>query len=65
MYGVVRKLGERPMLEVVNSRDVAVSQLKSLQPGTYPHLTETFGRDKFAIPSSKTCALFVRAQDGE
>lgn len=65
MYGVVRKLGERPMLEVVNSRDVAVSQLKTLNPGSYPHLTETFGQDKFTIPSSKTCALFVRAKDGD
>jgi len=53
------------MLEVVNSRDVAVSQLKTLNPGSYPHLTETFGQDKFTIPSSKTCALFVRAKDGD
>ena len=60
MYGVVRKLGERPMLDVVNSRDVAVSQLKTLNPGSYPHLIETFGPDKAAIPSSMSVALFVR-----
>lgn len=60
MYGVVRRLGERPMLEVVNSHDVAVSQLKTLSPGSYPHLIETFGHDKHAIPSSKIVALFSR-----
>jgi hypothetical protein len=63
MYGVVRKLGERPMLEVVNSRDVAVSQLKTLSPGSSPHLIETFGSDKIAIPSSKIVALFVRNEE--
>ncbi|MBM4091335.1 MAG: hypothetical protein FJ276_18215 [Planctomycetes bacterium] len=64
MYGVVRKLGERPMLEVVDSRDVAVSQLKTLSPGSYPHLIETFGSDKSAIPSSKIVGLFVREVAG-
>jgi hypothetical protein len=65
MYGVVRKLGERPMLEVVNSRDVAVSQLKTLNPGSYPHLIETFGSDKIVIPSSKIVALFARWIKGQ
>ena len=65
LYGVVRKLGERPMLEVVNSRDVAVSQLKTLNPGSYPHLVETFGPDRMAIPSSKIVGLFVREAERE
>lgn len=60
MYGVVRKLGERPMLEVVDSREVAVSQLKTLSPGSYPHLIETSGSDRIAIPSSKIVGFFVR-----
>ena len=60
MYGVVRKLGDRPMLDVVNSRDVTVAQLKTLQPGSFPHITEVFGPGKSVIPSSKICALFVR-----
>jgi hypothetical protein len=64
MVGVVRKLGERPMLEVVNSRDVAVSQLKTLSPGPYPHIIETSGTDTIAIPSSKTVALFSRDEQG-
>jgi hypothetical protein len=65
MYGVVRKLGERPMLEVVNSRDVAVSQLKTLSPGSYPHIIETLGPDKIAIPSFKIVGLFVREAERE
>ena len=53
------------MLEVVNSRDVAVSQLKTLNPGSYPHLIETFGPDRMAIPSSKIVALFAREVEAD
>lgn len=59
-YGVVRRLGERPMLEVVDSSDVAVSLLKTLQPGDYPHIVETFDGVRAVLPSSKPCALFLR-----
>jgi hypothetical protein len=60
MYGNVKKLVERPMLEVANSRDVQVSQLKAFRPGAFPHVTETFDGDRHVVSSSKTCALFVR-----
>ena len=60
MYGVVRKLVDRPMLDIVNSNDVLVSQLKTFSPGAFPHLTETSGQARAVIPSSKVCALFVR-----
>ena len=61
MYGVVRKLGERPMLEVVNStRRGRVAAEDACSRASFPHLTETFGPDKNAIPSSKIVALFVR-----
>lgn len=60
MYGVVRKLGDQPMLDIVNSEDVVVSQLKTFSPGGFPHLVETNGQEKCKVPSSKTCALFVR-----
>lgn len=60
MYGNVRQLGQKPMLEVVDSTDVLVSQLKAFFPGPFPHLTETFGGAARAVPSSKTCALFAR-----
>ncbi|MFZ5830728.1 MAG: glycosyl hydrolase family 28-related protein, partial [Planctomycetota bacterium] len=66
MYGNVRKLEDRPMLEIVNSTDVAVSQLKAFQPGSFPHLIEVHGDQRYSIPSSKTVALFVRdAQAGQ
>jgi hypothetical protein len=60
MYGNVRKLVDRPMLEVVNSTDVLVAQLKAFRPGHFPHVTETFDGDRNEVPSSKACALFVR-----
>ncbi len=63
MYGVVRKLQDRPMLEVVNSRDVLVAQLKTFSPGRFPHIVEIKDREKYEIPSSHTCALFVRNRD--
>lgn len=65
MYGNVLKLVDRPMLDVVDSKDVAVSQLKAFRPGSFPHLIETFGEERHEIPSSKTCALFVRATDSD
>ena len=60
MYGNVKKLVDRPMLDVVNSDNVVVSQLKAFQPGGFPHLTETSGEAQTEIPSAKICALFVR-----
>jgi hypothetical protein len=64
MYGNVKQLGSRPMLDVVDSDQVVVSQLKAFQPGSFPHLTETRGDRNSDIPSSKTCALFVRDTTG-
>jgi hypothetical protein len=60
MYGNVRKLVDRPMLEIVDSTNIVVSQLKAFQPGDFPHLRETFENATTEIPSSKTCALFER-----
>ena len=65
MYGNVRNLGDRPMLDVVNSDRIVVSQLKAFQPGNFPHLRETFGNAKHQIPSSKICALFVRETESK
>jgi len=64
MYGNVRQLGERPMLEVVDSERILVSQLKAFFPGDFPHLVETRGQATSAVPSAKTCALFVRETEG-
>lgn len=60
MYGNVRKLVNRPMLEIVNSQDLVIAQLKAFRPGNFPHLTETCGQLASEIPSTKVCALFVR-----
>lgn len=59
-YGNVRQLGDRPMLEVVNARDVLVAQLKAFQPGSFPHIAETWGPVKAILPSAQACALFLR-----
>jgi len=60
MYGNVRQLGDRPMLEVVNSRDILVTQLKAFSPGGFPHLVEALGEAQSKVPSSSICSLFVR-----
>ena len=59
MYGNVRQLGSRPMLEVVNSESVVGSQLRAFRSADFPHLAETRGQQTYGIPSSKTCALFI------
>jgi len=60
MYGNVRQLGDRPMLEVVDSDGIVVSQLKAFSPGSFPHVRETRGKVFSELPSTKTCALFAR-----
>lgn len=60
MYGVVRHLKDRPMIEVIDSDDVQISQLQTFSPGDLAHLIETRRNAAFVVPSSKTCALFVR-----
>jgi hypothetical protein len=60
MYGNVLKLVGRPMLEIVNSQDLVVAQLKAFRSGDFPHVTETCGEATIEVPSTKMCALFVR-----
>jgi len=61
MYGNVKGLGpDRPMLEIVNSRNIIVSQLKSFRPDVFPHLRETIRGVQYSIPSSRICALYFR-----
>ena len=60
MYGNVRNLGDRPMIHMIDSNEIVISQLKAFRPGGFPHIIETFGGKKVNIPSSRTCALFVR-----
>ncbi len=60
MVGNVRHLGQLPMLEIVDSRNVLAAQVKAFQPSTFPHLIEQRGAEKSAIPSSQPVALFIR-----
>lgn len=60
MYGNVMRLEHRPMLEVVDSRNIMVSQLKAFRPGAFPHLVETHDGKRVELPSTQPCALFVR-----
>ena len=64
MYGNVRKLQDRPMLSIVNSDDVVVSQLSAFRSSSFPHLIESYGSERNIVPSTKTCALFVRHKEG-
>jgi hypothetical protein len=60
LVGNVRHLGELPMLDITDSDDVVVSHVKAFAPGTFPHLVETRGASRQAVPSSQPVALFVR-----
>lgn len=61
MYGNVKGLSSsRPMLEIFDSRNIAVSQLKAFFPGDFPHLKETIGEEVHSIPSSKPCVFYSR-----
>lgn len=61
MYGNVKGLSsDRAMLEVMNSSNVMVAQLKAFFPSAFPHIRETIGDQTHSIPSSKICALHLR-----
>lgn len=61
MYGNVKGLSrDRAMLEIINSRDIMVAQLKAFFPGVFPHVKETIGSETHTIPSSRICALYLR-----
>lgn len=64
MVGNVLQLGERPMLEVLDSDDIVVSQMNAFRPGTFPLLLEEHAGAKHMIPSTHPLALFVR-EDGK
>jgi hypothetical protein len=60
MYGNVMRLDGRPMLDIVDSAGISVSQLKAFNPGPFAHIREKSDSKTFEIPSGKTCALYVR-----
>ncbi|TWT79196.1 Pectate lyase superfamily protein [Planctomycetes bacterium CA13] len=63
MNGVVRHMKDRPMIEVIDSDDIQISQLQTFSPGDFAHLMETRGEHRFTLPSSKMCSLFIRGNE--
>lgn len=51
---------QRPFIDVVNSRNVLVSQIKSFKTDDFPQVRETIGDQVMEISSEKTVALFIR-----
>ena len=61
MYGNVKGLSsDHAMLEVMNSSNVMVAQLKAFFPSVFAHVRETIGSETHSIPSSRICALYLR-----
>ncbi|GEM_PF-2172933 len=59
--GNVSNTGGRPMIDVVNSTDLLVSQAKSFNTaGTFFNIRETIGTMVFEIPTTYMSALYVR-----
>jgi hypothetical protein len=61
MYGNVKGLAaSQPMLEIVDSKNIVVSQLKAFFPDVFPHLKEVIGTAEQTLPSLRQCALYIR-----
>jgi hypothetical protein len=51
---------KRPMVDLVNSRQVLVSHAKSFKTGDFPQLRETFQGEVITVPSDRASALLIR-----
>jgi hypothetical protein len=51
---------QRPMVDVVNCRNILISQAASFNTGNFPQIRETFGNEVAEVPSTKVAALFLR-----
>jgi hypothetical protein len=59
--GNIVDTGDRPMVDVVNSTDILISQVKSFTTtGAFPNIRETIGTTVFEIPTTYMAALYVR-----
>lgn len=50
----------RPMIEVIDSKDVLISQAKSFKTGSFSQVRETYEGESAEIPSGRVAALVVR-----
>jgi len=58
--GNVLTSAKRPFIDVVNSRNVLITQVKSFKTADFPQVRETYEGNSMEIPSSRTAALFIR-----
>jgi hypothetical protein len=58
--GNVQTSKQRPFIDVVNSSNILITQVKSFKTGDFPQIRETFNDVKIEIPSTKVAALFIR-----
>lgn len=58
--GNVLTSAKRPFIDVVNSRNVLITQVKSFKTADFPQIRETYEGRSMEIPSTRTAALFIR-----
>jgi hypothetical protein len=60
--GNVTTIEQRPFIDVVNSRNVLLAQIRSSsnRAGNFPNVRETFEGKTMEIPSTRIAALFIR-----
>jgi hypothetical protein len=58
--GNITTAEKRPVMQIVNSENIMITQIKSFRTGDFPQVSETHGNETFEIPTSKTVALFLR-----
>jgi hypothetical protein len=58
--GNVQTAEKRPVIEIVDSSNIMISQIKSNRSGDFPQVREKAGESVFEIPSDRAVALFIR-----
>lgn len=58
--GNVTTAEKRPMVDLVNSRQVLVSHAKSFKTGDFPQIRETFQGEVITVSSDRASALLIR-----
>jgi hypothetical protein len=58
--GNVVTSNQRPMVDVINCKNILISQAASFNTGDFPQIRETIGNSVAEIPSNRIAALFLR-----